>query len=164
MLRTACYTYILVMWELFPLHWCWAPGLPTPRWRHYVPLQHNESISLLSVTTHKSSGLYLYIFISVALSSINAFSVHKFLCKKQGIGNTNLCDLKVQSVSISNLLAVAPTDTAHTFTGPITVALTFVYIRRVAAIFTRITWACQHQTSIALSKFSFCWSTVMVFI
>jgi len=30
----------------------------------------------------------------VALSSINAFLVHKFPSKKQGIGNTTLCDLR----------------------------------------------------------------------
>jgi len=56
----------------------------------------------------------------VALSSIIAFSLHKFLSKKQGIGNTNWCDLKVQSVSISDLLAVAPADTVHTDTGSVT--------------------------------------------
>jgi len=160
-MRTAHYTYIPVMWDLFPLHCCWEPGLPTPRWKHYVPLQHNESISLLSVTTQKSSGLYMYIFIrvSVAVSYINAFSVHKFPSKKQGTGNTILCDLKVQSVSISDLLAVSQIDT-----GLFTAARTCVCVWKVAAILTRITWACQHQTSITFCKFSFCWSTVMVFI
>lgn len=72
----------------------------------------------------------------MALSSINAFLIHKFLSKKQGIGNTNWCDLKVQSVSVSDLLAVAPTDTARTDTGPISIASTLVHVWRVAASFT----------------------------
>jgi hypothetical protein len=94
-------------------------------------------------------------FISVALSSINAFLVHKFLNKKQGTGNTTLSDLKVQSVSISNLLAVALTDTAITDTLFRTVAITSVHVWRVAATYTCLTMACQCQTSTTFSKFSF---------
>lgn len=157
MLKTAHYTYVKVLWEMFPQHWCWGPGLQTPRWRQYVPLKHNESISLLSVITQKTSVLYLYILLYLWLQVV--FLVHKFLSKKQGVGNTILYDLKVQSIYISDLLAVAPTDT-DLFID----ASTNECVWRVAANLTHTTWACQHQTGITLSEFSFCWSAVMVFI